>query len=172
MTSRRSIPLALSLVVVTSALPPAAAQPPAAATEATDEPRYLAAVRQELQRLAIEAECEVSGRARAVCTFRHERLDREVRIVVSDAKNTVYLAVMELGRIDPQAADAGDALRRLAELDWELTSCRLSWDPRTGAVRLAAVQHTDTNFDRRTFRVLMRLLLGQAERLAPALSRE
>jgi hypothetical protein len=141
--------------------------------ETPDEPRYLRAVRQELQRVRAEATCEAEGRARGRCLFDHAAAEGDgrwpVRVVVSEQANTVTLVVTELGTIPPDDPSADERLRRLAELNWALNGLHLEWDPRTGAVRLSAVQRTDTNFDRRAFRVLLRLLLFQAERLAPQL---
>jgi len=146
------------------------AQPPA---EPLAEPRYLRAVRQELERVGIEASCEAEGRARGECSFTHTATDAAgrwpVRVVVSDQSHTVYLAVLDLASIPPNTPRASDELRHLAELNWSLTGARLDWDPHSGAVRLSAIQRTDTNFDRRAFRVLLRLLLARAERLAPQL---
>lgn len=123
--------------------------------------------------MGVDASCEAEGRARGECTFTHRAVEPAgrwtVRVVVSDQSHTVYLAVLDLGRIAPNEATTDARLRVLAELNWSLVGTRLDWDPRTGAVRLAAVQRTDTNFDRRAFRVLLRLLLSRAERLAPQL---
>ncbi len=162
----RLIVLGSLLAMASSAL----AQP---AEEALDEPRYLRAVRHELERMGVDAACEAEGRARGSCTFTHTATEPagqwSVRVVVSDQSRTVYLAVLDLGRIPPNDGQTDRRLRSLAELNWSATGTHLDWDPRTGAVRLAAVQRTDTNFDRRAFRVLLRLLLSRAERFAPQL---
>ncbi len=146
-----------------------------AQTDAPEQPRYLGAVRQELERVGAEASCEAEGRARAQCQLEHRASEGDgrwsVRIVVSDQTHTVTFVVMGLGRIPPGEPDTDERLRRMAELNWSLNGSHLEWDPRTGAVRLSAVQRTDTNFDRRAFRVLLRLVLSRAERLAPQLSR-
>ena len=149
------------------------AQPADDAAETPDEPRYLRAVRHELERMGVDAECEAEGRARAECTFTHTATEPAgrwaVRMVVSDRSHSVYLAVLDLARVAPNDERTGGRLRLLAELNWAHTGTHLDWDPRTGAVRLSAIQRTDTNFDRRAFRVLLRLLLSRAERLAPQL---
>lgn len=151
----------------------ALAQPPPA-EEAPDEPRYLRVVRHELERMGVDAACETEGRARGTCTFTHVATEPagrwSVQLVVSDQSHTVYLAVLDLARIAPNGPSTDRRLRALAELNWSATGTHLDWDPRTGAVRLAAVQRTDTNFDRRAFRVLLRLLLSRAERFAPQLA--
>lgn len=123
--------------------------------------------------MGAEATCEAEGRARARCLLESAATEGDerftVRVVISDQTQTVTLAVLDLARLPPGAADTDRRLRRLTELNWSLHGPQLEWDPRTGAVRLAAVQRTDTNFDRRAFRVLLRLVLSQAERLAPQL---
>ena len=130
-------------------------------------PRYLPAVRQELERLDLEPDCRPLGRPRAECVLRVD--DREVRVVISEVSETVTVAVLDLAQWDPNAADLGAKLRLLHELAWELPGAKLEWDPRTGAVRLSAVLHTDTNFDRRAFRVVVRELAATARRVAPRL---
>lgn len=143
------------------------AQPPEA-----DAPRYLAVVRHELERVGVSAACEPAGRARGECTFTHGvegSPSWPVRVVVSEARHAVTLIVDELGRIPPGEPSSDARLRHLAELNWSLDDARLEWNPRTGAVRLSTMLRTDTNFDRRAFRVALRLLLSNAERLAPQL---
>lgn len=121
--------------------------------------------------MGAEASCVAEGRARASCELEHRATEGDgrwsVRVVVSDQANTVTFIVLDLGRIPPDDPSTPQRLQRLAELNWALHGTKLEWDPRTGSVRLSAVQRTDTNFDRRAFRVLLRLVLSQAERLAP-----
>jgi hypothetical protein len=49
-------------------------------------------------------------------------------------------------------------LRRAMELNWELLAAKLEWSATSGELRLSAVLHTDSNFDRRAFRSLVRAL--------------
>jgi len=144
-----------------------------AQSEGPEEPRYLRAVRQELERVGAEAICESEGRARARCRLEHRATEGDrrwpVQVVISEQAETVTLVVLAIARFPPDEPTTERRLRHLAELNWGLHGAQLEWDPRTGVVRLSAVQRTDSNFDRRAFRVLLRLLLSQAERLTPQL---
>ena len=160
----------LTVVALLSAL---ALAPGARSQSDAPQPRYLRAVRQELERVGAQATCEAEGRARAQCQLQHEASEGDgrwpVRVVISDQTHTVTLVVLDLARIAPDDPRSDERLRRLAELNWSSNGTHLDWNPRTGAVRLSATQRTDTNFDRRAFRVLLRLVLSRAERLAPQL---
>ena len=144
------------------------AQRETAVGQDVSQPRYLPAVRQELERLELAPDCQSEGRARARCVVRLDA-DRELRVVVSEETQTVYVALPDLGVIAPDGPDTDARLRRLAELDWDLLGSKLEWDPHSGAVRLSAVLRTDSNFDRQAFRVVVRALTAHARRLKPML---
>ena len=55
------------------------------------------------------------------------------------------------------------------ELNWELLIGKFEWNPRTGEVRLGATFNTDSNFDRRAFRSIVRALDTIAARYAAEL---
>jgi hypothetical protein len=59
----------------------------------------------------------------------------------------------------------------MMELNWRLLVGKFEWDPSDGEVRLAMVMNTDSNFDRRAFRSLVRAITDQADRLYGELTR-
>jgi hypothetical protein len=140
------------------------AQP--AAREAA--PRYLAAIDAELTALAIPHECEAHGATRATCAFnqRGRTTQREltVTLVYSDETDTVYLYVGSLVTAEPDAESTPAVLRRLMELNWVMLVGKLEWNETDGEVRLSMVMHTDSNFDRRAFRSLVRQIVPLADR--------
>ncbi|MEM9072724.1 MAG: YbjN domain-containing protein [Myxococcota bacterium] len=145
---------------------PAAAQPTV---------RYLAPMEEELGRLRLDPLCEALGPIRARCTLRHVTDDarRELTLtaVYSDESDTIYLYVDRLAVAPPEDESTPAVLRRIAELNWRLLTAKLEWNPSDGEVRMSAVLHTDSNFDRRAFRNLVRMLLTQADRWGPELQR-
>jgi hypothetical protein len=126
---------------------------------AAPQPRYLAAMRSELDSMGISATCEAESPTRAGCVYqgRTSLTERglEVHAEYSDETDTIYFYVAQLLRAPVGAASTSALLARLMELNWELLGCKLEWNPRTGEVRLSAVMHTDSNFDRRTFRSIV-----------------
>ena len=64
-----------------------------------------------------------------------------------------------------------DQVRRLMELNWSLLVAKLEWNAADGEVRLSMIQNTDSNFDRRAFRGLVRRIESLADRYARELER-
>lgn len=123
------------------------------------EPRYLAAMTAELETMGIPARCNAESKTRGSCQYqgRSSLTERtlEVHADYSDETDTIYFYVEHLLEAPIGAPSTPALLTRLMELNWELLGCKLEWNPRTGEVRLSAVMHTDSNFDRRTFRSLV-----------------
>ncbi|MFT5355700.1 MAG: hypothetical protein ACI9KE_002919 [Polyangiales bacterium] len=143
-------------------------EPPedAAATEQrAPAPRYLAAVRAELERLDVNASCEVLDPLRARCSWRVQNSERTreltLRALVDESTQTLYLYA-PIATAHPDDAETTLVLRRIAELNWRYLASKAEWNSATGEVRISAIQHLDTNFDRRAFRVLVRLLARQS----------
>lgn len=138
-------------------------------------PRYLEAIEAELEAMGVEATCEAEGSVRAHCAFRHVTRDatRElwVRMTYSDESDTLYVYVPRLVVAPPEDETTPAVLRRIAELNWRMLATKLEWNASDGEVRISAVLHTDSNFDRRAFRTLVRVVLGQAQRYQPELER-
>jgi hypothetical protein len=139
------------------------------------QPRYLAALRTEIEALGLDGACDADDAQRAHCAvvIRGEVSHRtfDLRMAYSDVTDTVYLYVDHFLtlRADGESTDA--TLRHMMELNWRLLVGKFEWDPADGEVRLAMVMNTDSNFDRRAFRSLVRALQDQADRLYPELTR-
>lgn len=137
-------------------------------------PRYLAAVRSELERLDLNASCEVLDALHARCSWRvlnSERTrDLTMRAVLDESTQTLYLYA-PIATAHPDDAETNALLRRIAEINWRYLASKLEWNSSTGEVRISALQHLDTNFDRRAFRVLVRLLARQSLTTAAELRR-
>lgn len=133
-----------------------------------DVPRYLPAMRSELDAMDHPHACEQLTATRARCTLRHrsDDGDREhvVHMIYSDARDTVYMYIPRYLLAPADDEETPGLLRRLMELNWRSLALKYEWDPAEGEVRLSTVMHTDSNFDRRAFRSLLQTLLEEAER--------
>lgn len=162
-----------------------AANTPAAGTEdaptqAVDavpagQPRYLAAMRTELQALGVEGACAADDPQRAHCDVRlqGETSQRpfDVRMVYSDATDTIYFYIDHYLTAPADAPTTDALLRHLMELNWRMLVGKFEWDASNGDVRIAMIMNTDSNFDRRSFRSIVRSLQEQADRLYAELNR-
>lgn len=132
-------------------------------------------MRTELERMGVEATCEAEGTMRAHCAYRHVTRDGErelwLRMTYSDESDTLYVYVPRIVIAAPEDETTPLVLRRLAELNWRMLATKLEWNASNGEVRISGVLHTDSNFDRRAFRTLLRVVLSQAERHQPELER-
>lgn len=133
------------------------------------QPRYLAAMRRELEGMRVRgATCEASDAQRAQCTFTARGIStgREftVRLVYSDRTDTIYLFVERFLVVPADGQTTNAVLRRLMELNWSLLLGKFEWDSTDGEVRLAMVLNTDSNFDRRAFRSAVRGIGQLADR--------
>jgi hypothetical protein len=151
---------------------------PARTTEAVPEgqPRYLGAMRTELEHMGIEGfNCAAVDAQRATCelTQRGSASERDyrVRATYSDRTDTVYLHVERYLSAPIDGPGTTALLRRLMELNWQMLLGKFEWDPTDGEVRLAIVLNTDSNFDRRAFRASVRALVQLADRYWTELDR-
>jgi hypothetical protein len=152
-----------------AASPSAASAQPAPPTP----PRYLESIRTELEAMRIPATCEAESALRARCTYRHRGRQRElpIHVVYSDETDTIYFYVERYLLAPPEAESTPAVLRRLMEINWQMLLGKLEWDASDGEVRLSMVVNTDSNFDRRTFRSVVRAIGPLAERYLPELER-
>jgi hypothetical protein len=167
----------LCFLCLTTKASPAAAQTDQRAEERVREspaPRYLSAIVAELEALSIPHSCEAVTETRARCAFtrRGPLSEREhtVHIVYSDDTDTAYIYVTRLVLAPPDATTTPAVLQRLMELNWALLVGKLEWNAADGEVRLSMVLNTDSNFDRRAFRSLVRQIVPLADRYAGELS--
>lgn len=142
------------------------------------EPRYLGAIRAELDGMGITGvRCEAApgDTQRATCAFQQTgaETDRtlDVRLAYSDVTDTIYLYAAEYLSAPSDGPHSDALLRRLMELNWTMLLGKFEWDPTDGEVRLAMVMNTDSNFDRRAFRSAVRGLNVLADRYYPELHR-
>lgn len=168
---------------------PAAAQeegdpdaPDPGAEEAPDdtvpegEPRYLSAMRSELDAMRVRAaSCEAVDAQRARCSFTARGIttgrDFPVRLVYSDRTDTIYLFIERYLAAPADGEHTNAVLRRLMELNWTLLLGKFEWDSTDGEVRLAMILNTDSNFDRRAFRSAVRGIGQLADRYLQELER-
>ena len=140
----------------------------ASASAAAAPARYAASMEQELQQLGIDARCSSEATTRHHCTYERPSPSGGAALamhaVYSDDSDTIYFYVERYLVVPSAHPQAGTVLRRLMELNWELLAGKFEWNPRTGEVRLGATLHTDSNFDRRAFRSLVRSLDALAQR--------
>lgn len=135
--------------------------------------RYAMQIEAELRQLGIEAQCASEPQARHHCRFVRPAVtgagELSLHAVYSDQSDTIYFYVERYLLLPSDHARAGTVLRRLMELNWELLVGKFEWNPRSGEVRLSATLSTDSNFDRRAFRSIVRALEMVATRYAAEL---
>lgn len=88
-----------------------------------------------------------------------------------DNTDTIYVSIHHYASVRADAPNALQVFRRLLELNWEMLVGKFEWSPASGEVRLSAVINTDSNFDRRAFRGVVRSLLRLADRYADEIAR-
>jgi len=171
---RAKIPLLALLLPLALSAAPASAQPPAQPTE-RPRPRYMAAMEAELEAMQLSAACEAETATRAHCAFRHRgrTTEREfqIHLVYSDDTDTIYVYVARYLLAPPDAASTPQLMRRLMELNWLLLLGKFEWDGNRGEVRVAMIINTDSNFDRRAFRSVVRNIGAVADRYHGELNR-
>lgn len=140
------------------------------------QPRYLQAMRTELEHMGVEGfACQATDAQRASCDLTQRgpssHRDFQIRVAYSDRTDTVYLYVDRFLVVPQDGATTDAVMRRLMELNWQMLLGKLEWDPTDGEVRLAMVLNTDSNFDRRAFRSAVRGLTQLADRYWSELDR-
>ena len=153
---------------------------PALATAQT-EPRYLPQVRSELQALGFAPQCAPVSASVGTCRVEHagaqsgggSAAGRRFALVVeySDVTDTAYVYLSQYATLRVDQPNATSAFRRVSEMNWEMLVGKFEWSAPTGELRLGAVLQTDSNFDRRAFRGVVRSLLRLGDRYADELGR-
>jgi hypothetical protein len=132
-----------------------------ALSSAQDSPRYAEALANELAALGLHAECTQPSPTSYACSYPArsslDRTDLTAHAHYDDTSDTIYLYVPLLSIAESSKALPA-VLRRAMELNWELLSAKLEWNAQSAELRLSSVLHTDSNFDRRAFRSLVRAL--------------
>jgi hypothetical protein len=95
----------------------------------------------------------------------------QLALEYSDTTDTVYLYLDHYAQFPADSANAPVLFRRMAEMNWEMLVGKFEWSPTSGELRLGAVLNTDSNFDRRAFRGMVRALLRLGARYADEFTR-
>jgi len=123
--------------------------------------RYAEVLSNELSALGLAAQCAQPSPMSFACTYPARSAVDKPNLTghahYDDTTDTVYLYIPLLSIPENSPALLG-LLRRAMELNWELLSAKLEWSAQTGELRVSSVLHTDSNFDRRAFRALLRSL--------------
>jgi hypothetical protein len=131
-------------------------------------PRHALAMEQELARIGVAARCAEEPNARYHCSWSRAGAGGDAPValhaVCSDEADSIYVFAERIITLPSDHPRAHAVLRRLMELNWEMLVGKFEWSARTGEVRLSAVLNTDSNFDRRAFRSVLRALDVVAER--------
>lgn len=139
-----------------------------------DEPAaadYMPAIRQELARLDVTANCDD---ATGTCFFTRklgaDGRTFEFGIRYCRTTETVYVYIDRFLELESPDGPSAELARRLLELNRRMVTAKLEWDRPTNSIRLSVVINTDSNFDRRAFRSQLKGLIANAERLWPELA--
>jgi hypothetical protein len=95
----------------------------------------------------------------------------ELVVEYSDVTDTVYVYLTRYATLRVDQPNATTAFRRVAEMNWEMLVGKFEWSAPSGELRLGAVMQTDSNFDRRAFRGVVRSVLRLGDRYADEVSR-
>lgn len=149
-----------------------------ATASAQNDPRYLTQLRAELQAMGYSPQCAAASPQAGSCRIRAraegERAATRQFVVVfdySDVTDTVYVYLDHYAALRGEGPELAATQRRLLEMNWEMLVGKFEWSPSQGELRLSSVLHTDSNFDRRAFRGVVRALLRLGERYADEVSR-
>jgi hypothetical protein len=149
---------------------------------AQSQPRYLTQMQAELQAMGLAPQCAASSATVGACSFRTRAPGPDgrtpnptgrtfvVAMTYDDGSDTVYVYIERYAVLRADAPNAAQIARRLHELNWEVLAAKFEWSPTQGEVRLSSVLHTDSNFDRRAFRSVVRSIVRVADRYAGELS--
>lgn len=148
---------------------------------AQSEPRYLPQIRTELQAMGYTPQCAPVSATVGTCRVEHVGAEsgagasagRRFELVVeySDVTDTAYVYLSRYATLRVEQPNATTAFRRVAEMNWEMLVGKFEWSAPTGELRLGAVMQTDSNFDRRAFRGVVRSLLRLGDRYADEVGR-
>ncbi len=131
---------------------------------------YLLAVRQELARLNLEADCQQSS---ATCVFAQKIGEGEkghkVFVSYSSENDIVYIYVERFLVLDNCDGPSLELCRKLLELNRKMVTAKLEWNKVDCTIRLSNTINTDSNFDRRAFRSQVQGLLATAKSILPSL---
>jgi hypothetical protein len=127
---------------------------------ANSVPRYLAAVKQEIVRMDFPLDCRDSE---GICTIAATAPQSEttsemtipmpIQIAVDDISSTIRIQISSNKSFDDLS---GEEAKRLLTLNHQLMTAKISFDEKVGTLTLSSVVNTDSNFDRKTFRSVLK----------------
>ena len=124
-------------------------------TSASRSPKYLPAVKQEIARLGFNADCRD---AEGICTLtatpeNGSDTGYKIAVIIDDASATVRFVVNDFL---PKVTLTGNVAKQLLAINHQLVVARLSLDEKSNTITLSALVNTDSNFDRKTFRSVLK----------------
>ncbi len=129
------------------------------------------AIRQELARLNLAAQCDDRSES---CTVSHTLKDADttLRVVITHNPHTqtIYLYIDRFIELRDEDGPTRILGARLLSLNREMVTAKFEWDDTANVIRLSTSLNTDSNFDRKAFRSQLKGLLSVAEKLWPELS--
>lgn len=172
MKTLRQVTLALLTLIALAAVAPSALAQDDAPAE--PRPRYMEAIERELTATSRNFTCSVRTASTAECSIRrrlNDGAEEVAKLVYSDETDTVYAYIPRIASVAAGDATLGLVLRRLMELNHSMLGTKFEWNSDSGEVRLSMVMHTDSNFDRRAFRSMLRTVSSVADRYRGELTR-
>lgn len=129
--------------------------------------------------MGLSVQCGATKPTAAVCTTRLAGSNSPgapvrtwlLKLEYDDDSDTIYVYVDRYATVAASSPDAAVIMQRLMELNWEMLVGRFEWSRTSGEVRLGAVLNTDSNFDRRALRSVVRALVRLADRYADEVGR-
>lgn len=158
----RSILILVGAILLANGPPFATAR---AAGVQNQEGSYLAVIRQELARLQLLAQCDD---ARSECALRMScprspEHQFNVTVRCSPQTATVHMFIEDVIPVDELDGPSQGQARGLLELNAQLVTAKLEWQPHKTGVRLSTFVGTDSNFDRAAFRAQLLALVEAAD---------
>lgn len=128
---------------------------------------YFDAMRQELARLNVGAQCNDAARSCSFTSTVEGIGDIRVSARHHPASDTIYIFIDNF--IEVASADGPDRelALRLLSLNHRMVTAKFEWDDTTNTVRLSTVMNTDSNFDRRAFRSQIKGVINLSRQLLP-----
>jgi len=158
--------LRVVLLIAATLLPAGAVSGP----DGGGDPDYMPAIRQELARLNVSANCdETTGTCFFTRSVGAAERPFDFAIRYCRTTETVYVYIERFLELASPDGPSLELARRLLELNRRMVTAKLEWDRPTNSIRLSVVINTDSNFDRRAFRSQLKGLFANAERLLPEL---
>ncbi|MBC7288061.1 MAG: YbjN domain-containing protein [Armatimonadetes bacterium] len=104
-------------------------------------------------------------------SFRGEAADYDIYILVRQEQAVVYIAIANYLKVPADHENIDKILRRLMELNWEMSLGKAEWDASDGEVRLSYTFTTEDGLGTQALGVVLGYLVAAADRHHDALAR-